>query len=162
MRVRAALDLAPEHPGGAGIGGEQRPPSHLVHAVGTDRPGANDLEMGFEIVHCAAFPDARRFWCRVADTRGILTGIAMLPWWAISCNVRRVLRSRDSLVVVMCTWTRRYSRQVYRRDHRVLPAGSGRALPRFIVRTPLWNSVAWVTLDVPKMAARSDRHRTSF
>jgi len=59
----------------------------------------------------------------------------------------------------MCTWTRRYSRQVYRRDHRVLPAGSGRALPRFIVRTPLWNSVAWVTLDVPKMAARSDRHR---
>ena len=54
MRMRAALDLAPQHPGGAGIGGEQCPPGDLVHAIGADRPGANNLEMGFKIVHRAA------------------------------------------------------------------------------------------------------------
>ena len=58
MGMRAALDPAPQHPGSTGIGGEQRPPGDLIHAVGANRPSANDLEMGFEVVHRRDSPGA--------------------------------------------------------------------------------------------------------
>jgi hypothetical protein len=46
MCVRAALDLAPQHAGGPGVGGEQRAAGDLVHAIRTDRPRADNLQIG--------------------------------------------------------------------------------------------------------------------
>ena len=56
VRVRRALHLAPQHAGHHHVGAELRAAGDLVHAVGTDRPGADDLQIGWNIVHATVSP----------------------------------------------------------------------------------------------------------
>ena len=56
VRVRRAQDLAPQHAGGAGIGGEHRAAGDLVDAVGTDGTRADDFQVGVDVVHQEASP----------------------------------------------------------------------------------------------------------
>src|SRR5205823_12791146 len=52
MRIGAALDLAPEHPGHRHVGAEIGAAGDLVDAVGADRAGADEAQRGFiEIAH---------------------------------------------------------------------------------------------------------------
>ena len=44
VRMRAALDLAPEHARHRHVGAEIGPPGDLVHAIGPDWAGADDLQ----------------------------------------------------------------------------------------------------------------------
>src|SRR5439155_3408452 len=53
VRMRAALDLAPDHAGHIGVGGERRAARDFVHAIGTNGALADPFVVGDD-VHCAA------------------------------------------------------------------------------------------------------------
>ena len=56
MRMRRALHLAPQHAGHHHVGAELRAAGDLVHAVRTDRAGADNLQIGYHVVHRAGSP----------------------------------------------------------------------------------------------------------
>ncbi len=53
MRVRAALDLGPQHPRQRHVGAELGAAGDFIDAVGADRAGADDLQLGLggDVVH---------------------------------------------------------------------------------------------------------------
>ena len=67
VRVRAALDLGPQHSGHCHVGAEIRAPDDLFNPVRTDRPGADDLQRGLiEIRHAICSMTERETptrWC---------------------------------------------------------------------------------------------------